>query len=180
MTPLDWVLVVVWLGIGLTGFWKGAIQIVFTVGGVVAGVWLALTLGDGLSDTLAVSLGPGWVAEVLGRLLPVMASVGLAALAGWGLVRTLEALHLGWVNRVLGFLLAAAAGGLLLLIMVAGTAHLSPAWSDLVARSRLVPAVTGWVGVAQVAVDEAAEAEPSTPDPTATPSADAAPTDSSR
>lgn len=172
MTPLDWVLIVVWVGIGLTGFWKGAIQIVFTVGGVVAGAWLAVSLGDGLAAALAVHVGAGWLAEVLGRLLPVVASVGLAALAGWGLVRTLEALRLGWLNRVLGFGLAAAAGGLLLLVLVAGTAHLSPAWADVVARSRLLPRLTGWAAVAQDAADDAADESPPAAVPTATPSTD--------
>lgn len=180
MTPLDWVLVVVWLGIGLTGFWKGAIQIVFTVGGVVAGVWLALVLGDGLANTLAVRLGSGWMVEVLARLLPVVASVGLAALAGWGLVRTLEALHLGWVNRVLGFLLAAAAGGLLLVILVAGTAHLSPSWSELVSRSRLLPFVTGWVGSPQDTAEDATVPVSSTPEPAVTPSPEVPSSGSSR
>jgi len=180
MTPLDWVLVVVWFGIALTGFWKGAIQIVFTVGGIAAGVWLAVVLGDGLADTLAVHLGAGWMAEILGRVLPVVASVGLAALAGWGLVRTLEGLRLGWLNRVLGFLLAAAAGGLLLVVLVAGTVHLSPGWSEVVAGSRLVPGLTGWLGGAQEAADEATVPEASPVEPTPTPPSGAASSDSSR
>jgi len=180
MTPLDWVLVVVWLGIALTGFWKGAIQIVFTVGGIAAGVWLALTLGDGLADRLALHVGPGWIAEVLGRVLPLVASAGLAALAGWGLVRTLEGLRLGWVNRVLGFVLAAVAGGILLVVLVSGTAHLSPSWSALVSRSRLVPSVTWWVGVPQDTAEEATVPASSTPGPTVTPSPDGTASDSSR
>jgi len=180
MTPLDWVLVVVWLGIALTGFWKGAIQIVFTVGGIAAGVWLALSLGDGLADRLAVQIGPGWIAEVLGRVLPLVASAGLAALAGWGLVRTLEGLRLGWVNRLLGFLLAAVAGGILLVILVSGTANLSPSWSDLVSRSRLLPFATGWVGSPQDIAEETAVPAPSTPGPTVTPSPEVPTSDSSR
>ena len=29
MTLIDWVLVIVWAGIALSGFWKGAVRIVF-------------------------------------------------------------------------------------------------------------------------------------------------------
>ena len=38
MTFLDWVLVVVWAGITLGGFFKGAIRIVFGLGGVALGI----------------------------------------------------------------------------------------------------------------------------------------------
>ena len=45
MTPLDWVLVVVWLGLTLGGFWKGAVRIIFGGGGLAAGLWLAVVAG---------------------------------------------------------------------------------------------------------------------------------------
>ena len=45
MTVVDWVLVVVWLGLALGGFWKGAVRLIFGGGGLAAGVWLAVVSG---------------------------------------------------------------------------------------------------------------------------------------
>ena len=62
MTVLDWALLVVWLGITLSGFWKGAVRIVFGIGGSIAGLWLALALGGDAAALLA-----GWLVGGLAR-----------------------------------------------------------------------------------------------------------------
>jgi membrane protein required for colicin V production len=139
---------------------------VFAVGGLLAGIWMALTVGDGLATALESSLGAGWPAEVLGRALPVLACAGLAALAGWGVERTLKALKLGWLDRLAGFGLAAIAGVLLLAALVTSTTQLSPHWAEMVRRSKLVPFLVVWAGVVHDAAAEVADgpaAEPSAP-----------------
>ena len=55
MIFLDWVLLVLWLGITLSGFWKGAVRIVFGIGGFVVGLWLALVAGSQAEGVVACS-----------------------------------------------------------------------------------------------------------------------------
>ena len=47
MTVVDWVLIVVWLGLTLGGFWKGAVRMIFGGGGLAVGLWLAVIAGAG-------------------------------------------------------------------------------------------------------------------------------------
>ena len=58
MTVLDWGLLIVWLGVALCGFWKGAVRIVFGLGGAIAGIWFAAVAGaDGRRC-------PAWMSEI--------------------------------------------------------------------------------------------------------------------
>ena len=102
MTVLDWVLVVVWSGITLGGFFKGAIRIVFGFGGLALGLWSAAVL---------------------------------CLLAGWGMERTLEALKLGCLNRLLGAALAGAAAAVVLAVLLLTAVGLSPEVAALGERS---------------------------------------------
>ena len=122
MTVVDWVLIVVWLGLTLGGFWKGAVRIIFGGGGLAAGVWLAADAQAALAGVIATP----WVAAVVGRVLLVVLCTGLALLAGWGIEHTLKALHLGWVNRLLGAALAGLVAAFLLGLMVIVAIQFSP------------------------------------------------------
>jgi len=148
VTALDWVILVLWLGVALSGFWKGAIRIVFGVGGFVAGVWLAVAVGPGLEGRLQGVVGADWLAVVLARALPLLACVALAVLAGWGIERTLRAMKLGWLNRVAGAALAGLLAALLMGVLLATAAGLSPAWTGYCRRSVLAPKLIALVGLA--------------------------------
>ena len=167
MTLVDWVLVVVWTGIALSGFWKGAVRLVFAVGGVVIGLWLAATAGAELSAILAPHVGPGWIAAILGRLAPLVVSLVIAGLAGWGLEHTLQALHLGWLNRLAGLGLAGLLGGVLLAVLVTAASTLSPEWREVARHSLIVPRLAGWtVRLQEATADAADDPAPPTADPT--------------
>lgn len=156
MTVVDWILLVVWAGITLSGFWKGAIRLVFGVGGFLVGLWLAVAVGDGIAAELGRYVGPDWVAQILGRLLPLLGCVAVCAGAGWGLDRTLRALRLGWVNRLAGAVLAAAIMAVLLGVVLSTGASMSPAWAEQCSRSLLAPRLMALVGqgVEPTAVDD--------------------------
>ena len=83
MTLLDWALLVVWLGVTLSGFWKGAVRLVFGGGGLIVGLWLAVMVGGDTAATLEPVLGIDWIAAVLGRLLPLVGCVLVGLVAGW-------------------------------------------------------------------------------------------------
>ena len=139
MTGLDWLFLVVWVGIALSGFWKGAVKIVFGVGGFLAGVFAAAAVGEELASRLAESLPWVWMAQVLARLIPVLICVLIGLLAGWGLERTLKALHLGWLNRLAGTALAGALAALLLGTVLVAAVQMSPEMERLCSRSVLAP-----------------------------------------
>ncbi len=137
MTVVDWVLIVVWLGLALGGFWKGAVRIIFGGGGLAAGLWLAVVAGADAQAALEGVIGISWLAAILGRILLVVLCTGLALLAGWGIEHTLKALHLGWVNRLLGAGLAATVAALLLGLVVVVAIQFSPDLARLCNESRV-------------------------------------------
>lgn len=137
MTVVDWVLLVVWLGLALGGFWKGAVRIIFTGGGLVVGLWLAIVAGDDAQAALEGVMGVPWLSAVLGRLLLVVLCAGLALLAGWGIERTLTAMRLGWLNRLLGAVLAAFVAAVLLGMLVVVAIQVSPELAALCRESQV-------------------------------------------
>lgn len=164
MTLLDWALLVVWLGVTLSGFWKGAVRLVFGGGGLIVGLWLAVAVGSDAAATLEPVIGVEWIAAVLGRLLPLVGCVLVGLVAGWGIERTLQALHLGWLNRLCGAGLAGTAGLLLLSVFLVTAIRLSPAFEEVAARSLLAPHLTrmlGWVASQEAAADAASAVEES-------------------
>ena len=139
MTVLDWVLLALWGGIALSGFWKGAVKIVFGVGGIAVGLWLALAVGAELGVALTEYLSPDWLAAAAGRVLPVIAALLLFSLAGWGIDRTLRAMRLGFLNRLLGAALAGVVGGVVLGLLLVLSLGISPEWAALCRESKLFP-----------------------------------------
>lgn len=159
MTALDWGLVAVGIGIALAGFWKGAVRLVFGLGGVALGVWLAVVAGDGLGDALTGVLGDGWLALGLGYVLPVVVVAGLCQLAGWGLERTLEQAKLGCVNRLLGGALSGAAAAVVLSLLLLTAVALSPEVARYEEDSLLLETVRRAMNRAAPAQPAAAPAE---------------------
>jgi uncharacterized membrane protein required for colicin V production len=135
MTVLDWVLIVVWLGLALGGFWKGAVRIIFAGGGLLAGLWLAVVAGADAQGALEEVVAIPWLAAVLARLLLVLLCAGLCLLAGWGIERTLTAFRLGWLNRLIGAALAAAVAAIILGFVVVIAIRFSPELAELCANS---------------------------------------------
>jgi len=156
MTVLDWVLIVVWLGLALGGFWKGAVRIIFAGGGLLAGLWLAVVAGADAQGVLQGVIAIPWLAAVLARLLLVLLCAGLCLLAGWGIERTLTAFRLGWLNRLIGAALAAAVAALVLGFVVVVAIRFSPELAELCADS-VVAQYLLWVSVALLGAVESVE-----------------------
>jgi len=158
MTLLDWALVVVWLGVTLGGFWEGAVRLVFGGGGLIIGVWLAVAAGGDVAAALLEVVGVDWIAAVLGRLLPLIGCVLVALGAGWGIERTLKALHMKWLNRLAGAMLAGVLAAALLGLFLVTAMRLSPSWNEWCAASAVAPRLVwlwGWTVENQPAAAEA-------------------------
>jgi len=139
MTLLDWSILVVWLGVALCGFWKGAVRIVFGVGGVVAGVALAVVAGETAAASLVALIGNQMVADVVARVAVFLCCMTLMVAAGWGLEKTLESLRLGWLNRAFGAALAGSVAVVVMAVLLILAARSSPTWAELCDRALLVP-----------------------------------------
>lgn len=147
MTILDIVLVVVWAGITLGGFFKGAIRIVFGLGGVALGIWLSVVVGADLAMSLTGLVNSEWLTLIMAYLLPLVVVSLLCLVAGWGIEKSLEALKLGCLNRFLGAGLAGAAAAAVLAILLVTAVKLSPELAAMEERSILlarVQAAMGW------------------------------------
>jgi uncharacterized membrane protein required for colicin V production len=148
MTVLDWVLVVVWAGITMGGFFKGAIRIVFGLGGLALGIWLAVVVAPDLALALTGRFNSEWLILGLAYLIPFAIVSVLCLLAGWGMEKTLEGLKLGCVNRGLGALLAGSVAAAVLAALLVTAVRLSPEVASMQERSVLlerVRTVLGWV-----------------------------------
>lgn len=176
MTLLDWALVVVWAGITLGGFFKGAIRIVFSLGGVAAGIWLSVVVGSELAAVLLGSVGSEWIALILAYLIPVAVVTALCLLAGWGMEKTLDKLKLGCVNRVLGAALAGAAAAVVLAVLLVTAIGLSPELARMERQSTLLAHVRTVLGAAGE-TDGTQEAAPDDQEAAATSESDDAPPD---
>ena len=167
MTILDLVLVVVWAGITLAGFFKGAIRIVFGLGGVALGIWLSVVVGPDLAVSLTGRVNSEWLTLALAYLLPLGVVALLCLLAGWGMEKTLEALKLGCLNRMLGAALAGAAAAAVLALLLVTAVRLSPELAVIEERSVLlarVQAAMGWAVESREGEAQEAEAPAATDD----------------
>jgi len=162
MSFLDWTLLLVWLGVTLSGFWEGAVRLVFGGGGLVLGIGLAVLAGPEAEAALAELVGIPWLAAALARLVLIVVCLLLCLVAGWGIERTLKALHLKWVNRLCGAVLAGAAGALLLAMFLGAAIRLSPTWQEWSDGSLLAPRL---VRLLDWAVSSQEAASSSTPSP---------------
>jgi uncharacterized membrane protein required for colicin V production len=154
MTALDWVLVVIWAGITLGGFFKGAIRIVFGLGGVALGVWMAIVVSPDLALALTGHVNSEWLLLGLAYFIPFALVSLLCLLAGWGMEKTLEAFKLGCLNRLLGAALAGTVGAVVLALLLVSAVRLSPEVAEIQRRSALLDTARQVAGVAAEIADD--------------------------
>jgi uncharacterized membrane protein required for colicin V production len=148
MTVLDLVLVVVWTGITLGGFFKGAVRLVFTFGGLILGLWLSIVVGPDLVGVMADVVKNEWLAVLLAYSIPLVVVALLCLIAGWGMERTLEGLKLGCLNRLLGAALAGAVAAAVLAVLLVMAVRLSPELAEFQQRSILLARAQAAMGLA--------------------------------
>jgi uncharacterized membrane protein required for colicin V production len=160
------VLVVVWAGITLAGFFKGAIRIVFGVGGLALGVWLSVVTGPDLVAVVGEVVHQSMLAAVIAYAVPWLLVTLFCAVAGWGMEKALDALKLGCLNRVLGAVLAGSAAAVVLALLLVTAVRLSPGLAAVGERSVVLARARAVLG---------ADAEPAPVEPRDTDVEDAGP-----
>ena len=134
----DWFLIVV-LAISTAGaFARGIIRVLFSIGGLISGLLIACWKYESLAQTLKPWITWNDTAEIVAFLAILITVVILFGLVAWMLRKTVKAVGLGIVDRLLGAgfgLLRGCLIGVVAMMVIAAFAPGSP-W---VKNSQLAP-----------------------------------------
>lgn len=141
MNPLDWVIVGV-LGVSvLLGVLRGFVREALAIAGWVVGIVLALRYSVDVGRALPFDLPLPALRTGIGALAIVVASVFVAALAGWILRQLVEAAKLSAADRALGALFGVTRAVLIVLAVVFFVSGTNAARQPLWRESALLPPI---------------------------------------
>jgi len=135
MNWLDIVIIVIAALFGLFGLWQGAIKALFGVAGLVGGIVLAGHYYQGLAAILSPSEAI-W-SEVAAYILILIATLVAAGVIGWLVSHLVHITMLGWLDRLIGFVLGAAVGCLLCAAILAMISRYSPDAQSIISQSAI-------------------------------------------
>jgi membrane protein required for colicin V production len=111
MNWLDIVIIVVIVLLGIAGLRQGMIRTVFGIAGLIGGIFLAGRYYDELAARLFPS-GAIW-GNIAAYAIIAIATLVIAGVIGWLLAKLVNFAALGWLDRLVGFILGIVIGGLL-------------------------------------------------------------------
>lgn len=133
MNWLDIVIIIVTLLLGMLGLWRGAIKAVFGIVGLIGGIALAghyyLPLASILSPGEAI-----W-SKIAAYAIILVAILIVASVIGWFVARLVHIVMLGWVDRLIGFILGAAIGSMLCAAVLAIVSKYLPSTGEAISHS---------------------------------------------
>ncbi len=159
LTNWDWLVALLALVSGGFGVWSGAIRTVFGLAAWVFGVLAAPLVGGLLGSRFDLTQWPIWVLYVIAFLVTFV----VVRFAGFLVLKGVQSVGLGGVDRVFGGVLGLARAGLLLLVCAVIAHRLgfaqSPAWRNAISR----PLLDIMVQVAEPWLPAKPDAKPSNP-----------------
>ena len=117
MNWLDIVIIVVVVALGIAGLRQGMIRTVFGIAGLIGGIFLAGRYYDEAAARLFPS-GAVW-GNIAAYAIILIATLIVAGVIGWLLAKLINFAALGWLDRVMGFILGVVIGGLLFAAILA-------------------------------------------------------------
>ena len=135
MNWVDIIIVLVAVLFGGMGWWRGVVQALFGIGGLIGGIVLAGRLYQSLAPKLS-SEGAIW-AGVAAYALILVLTIAAAGIAGWFVAKVVHALPFGWVDRLLGAIIGVFLGCLLVGAILALLCQFSSTVEAAVAQSAL-------------------------------------------
>jgi len=135
MNWLDIVIVVIAVLFGMLGLWKGAIKAVFGIAGLVGGIALAGHYYKPLAGILSPS-GAIW-SGIAAYIIILVATLIIASIVGWFVARLVHIVMLGWVDRLIGFILGAGIGGMLCAAVLAIVSKYLPGTEEVISHSAM-------------------------------------------
>ena len=133
MNWLDATIIVSSIIFGVLGLWKGAIKAAFGIAGLIGGIALA---GHyyGRFATILSSEGAAW-AGITAYAIILIATLVIASLVGWFVAKLVHITMLGWVDRLVGFILGAGVGTMLCAAILAIVSKYFPSAETIITQS---------------------------------------------
>ena len=141
MNWLDIVIIVVVVGLGIAGLRQGMIRTVFGIAGLIGGIVLAGRYYDELAARLFPS-GASW-GNIAAYAIIAIATLVVAGVIGWLLAKLVNFVALGWLDRVMGFILGIAIGGLLCAAILAIAVKFYPGVEATISQSVIARFLVG-------------------------------------
>ncbi len=126
------------LGSAVSGLFKGAIRILGAIAGVVAAIILGWRFTPVLAGLLIPRIGSVFFGKLLAFLAIFIAVMIVAALVVFLLNKLFDAILLGWVNKLVGFVLGLVIGTFVVCVIIWVSLQLYPELADLYTNTRLV------------------------------------------
>jgi membrane protein required for colicin V production len=133
MNWLDIVILAVVIPFAIFGLWKGVIRAAFGVAGLIGGIALAGHYYRPSANLLFPGGGTWSVIAVYAIIL--IAILIIANIIGWFVARLVHIVMLGWVDRLLGFILGAAIGAMLCAAALAIVSKYLPGTQEAISHS---------------------------------------------
>ncbi|MBE0430457.1 MAG: CvpA family protein [Dehalococcoidia bacterium] len=133
MNWLSIVIIVVALVLGFVGLRNGLIRTAFGIAGLIGGIALAGRYYGGLADMLSPS-GATW-ANIAAYAIILIATCVVAGVIGWSVTKVAHLALLGWLDRLVGFVLGVFIGSLLCAAILAIIVRWHPGAETTIAQS---------------------------------------------
>ena len=133
MNWLDIVIIMIALLFGMMGLWKGAIKAVFGIAGLVGGIALAGRYYQPLASILSPSRAI-W-SRITAYIIILVITLIVASIVGWFVARLVHVTMLGWIDRLVGFILGAGIGGMLCAAVLAIVSKYLPGTEGAISHS---------------------------------------------
>jgi membrane protein required for colicin V production len=133
MNWLDIVIIVIGIIFGILCLWRGAIKAAFGIAGLIGGIALAGHHYQSLASILSPG-GASW-AGIAAYAIILVATLVVAGIIGWFVAKLVHITMLGWVDRLVGFILGAGIGGMLCAAALAIVSKYSSGIDAVIAQS---------------------------------------------
>jgi membrane protein required for colicin V production len=141
MNWLDIVIIVVIVLLGVAGLRQGMIRTVFGIAGLIGGIVLAGRYYDELAARLFPS-GAIW-GNIAAYAIILLATLLVAGVIGWLIAKLVNFAALGWLDRVMGFILGVVIGGLLCAAILAIAVKFYPGMEATISQSVIARFLVG-------------------------------------
>ena len=133
MNWLDIVIIVVIVLLGVAGLRQGIIRTVFGIAGLIGGIVLAGRYYGELAALLFPS-GAIW-GNIAAYAIILLATLLVAGVIGWLVAKLVHFAALGWLDRLVGFILGVVIGGLLCAAVLAIVGKYYPGAEAVISQS---------------------------------------------
>jgi len=141
MNWLDILIIVVLILLGVAGLRQGMIRTVFGIAGLIGGIVLAGRYYDDLATRLFPS-GAIW-GNIAAYAIILLATLLVAGVIGWLIAKLVNFAALGWLDRVMGFILGVVIGGLLCAAILAIAVKFYPGMEATISQSVIARFLVG-------------------------------------